>query len=157
MLKKLLTVFSFAALAATAGVALAEATVQSPWARATPPTAKNGAAFMTIKGGGAGDRLVSASAPVSERVELHTHLMEGGVAKMREVPAIDVPANGAVELKPGSYHVMLIGLKAPLKEGGTFPLTLRFEKQGTVTVDVPVRALGAMGDTGGHGMPHKGH
>ncbi|HSO06734.1 MAG TPA: copper chaperone PCu(A)C [Pelomicrobium sp.] len=157
MLKKLLSVFSFAALAATAGVALADATVQKPWSRATPPTAKNGAAFMTIQGGGAGDRLVSASTLVSERAELHTHIMEGDVARMREVPAIDVPANGAVELKPGSYHVMLIGLKAPLKEGGTFPLTLKFEKQGAVTVDVPVKALGAMGDMGGHGMQHKGH
>lgn len=157
MLKKLLCAASFAALTTTAGAALADATVQNPWARATPPTAKNGAAYMVITGGGAGDRLVSASAPVSERVELHTHIMDGGVAKMREVPAIEVPANGVVELKPGGLHVMLIGLKAPLKEGGTFPLTLKFEKQGTVTVQVPVKALGAMGDAGGHGAHHKGH
>lgn len=157
MLKKLLFVASFAALAATAGAAHADATVQNPWARATPATARNGAAYMVVKGGAAGDRLVAASAPVSERVELHTHVMEGGVAKMREVPSIEVPANGAVELKPGGLHVMLIGLKAPLKEGGTFPLTLKFEKQGAVTVDVPIKALGAMGDMGGHGVQHKGH
>lgn len=157
MLKKLLSAASFAALTATAGAALADATVHNPWARATPPTAKNGAAYLVVKGGVSGDRLVSASAPVSERVELHTHIMDGGVAKMREVPAIEVPANGVVELKPGGLHVMLMGLKAPLKEGGTFPLTLKFEKQGAVTVDVPVKALGAMGDAGSHGAHHKGH
>ncbi|MFZ5556115.1 MAG: copper chaperone PCu(A)C [Pseudomonadota bacterium] len=157
MLKKLASSLSFLALAAVAGAAQADAAVQNPWSRATPPTAKNGAAYLVLKAGAGGDRLVSATAPVSERVELHTHIMDGGVARMRPVPAIDVPANGTVELKPGGLHMMLIGLKAPLREGASFPLTLNFEKQGAVTVEVPVKALGAMGGMEGQGMPHKGH
>jgi copper(I)-binding protein len=152
MLNRLLSALALLALAAGSGGALADASVQNAWARATPPTATTGAAYFMLKGGGGGDRLLAASAPVSEKAELHTHIMEGGVAKMREVPAIEVPANGMVAFKPGGYHVMLIGLKAPLKEGQTFPLTLTFEKQGKITIDVSVKGMGTMGDMGSHGM-----
>ncbi|WP_420349169.1 copper chaperone PCu(A)C [Pelagibius sp.] len=120
--------------------------VDQPWARATPGQARNGAAYMTIhNSGAAGDRLVSASAEVSQRVELHNHINTDGVMQMREVEAIEVPTSGMTELKPGSFHVMFMGLSAPLKEGDSFPLTLTFEQAGDVTVTVDVQSVGSMG------------
>ncbi|MBK1665819.1 hypothetical protein CKO10_15265 [Rhodospirillum rubrum] len=128
-------------------------TVSDAWARATPGAAKVGGAFLTLTNKGDADRLLSASADVSETVELHTHVMDGTVMKMRQVDAIDLPANGSVALRPGSFHVMLIGLKAPLSEGQSFPLTLTFERAGKATIEVTVKAVGAMG-----GADHKpGH
>lgn len=126
--------------------------VESAWARPTAPSAKVGGAFMTLLGGKDADRLLSGSSPAAAVVELHTHVMESGVAKMRQIPAIDVPAGGKVELKPGGLHIMLINLKAPLKAGETLPLKLRFEKAGEVDVAVPVAAQGP-GTMGRHGMP----
>ncbi len=120
--------------------------IEQPWARATPGQAKNGAAYMTIHNGGtAGDRLLAASAEVSQRVELHNHINNDGVMQMREVEAIEVPASGMTELKPGSFHVMFMGLSAPLKEGDSFPLTLTFEQAGDLTVTVNVQSVGSMG------------
>lgn len=139
--------------------------VDHPWARATPGRAKNGAAFMKLENhGGAEDRLMAASGDVANRVELHTHLHENGVMKMRPSGPILVPAHGHAMLEPGSFHVMMIGLKAPLVEGETFPLTLTFEKSGSVTVNVKVESVGAGAGTkamkhdmkDGHGMKH-GH
>lgn len=118
--------------------------VDHPWARATPGRAKNGAAFMKlVNHGGADDRLMSVSGEVADRVELHTHIHENGVMKMRPSGPVPVPAGGMAMLKPGSFHVMMIGLKAPLVEGEKFPLTLSFEKSGTVTVEVKVESVGA--------------
>ncbi|WP_299398104.1 copper chaperone PCu(A)C [Pelagibius sp.] len=138
--------------------------IDHPWARATPGQARNGAAYMTIhNGGAAGDRLVSASAEVSQRVELHNHINKDGVMQMREVEAIEVPASGMTELKPGSFHVMFMGLSAPLKEGDSFPLTLTFEQAGDLTVTVNVESVGSMGGmekmdhgTMDHGDMHHG-
>lgn len=121
------------------GIALARA-----WARATPAGAPAGAAFLSIENTGAeADAVVAASAPVAGVAELHTHAMDGAVMKMRKVERIEVPAHGAVELKPGGLHVMLIGLAEPLVPGRTFPLTLTFEKAGAVEVPVTVREIGA--------------
>lgn len=120
-------------------------TVEDVWARASAGMARAGAAFMTIKGSDAADKLVAAKADVSKRVELHNHIHENGMMKMRQVHEIAVPANGMAMLKPGSYHVMFMGLNAPFKEGDTFPLTLVFEKAGEVKVDVSVKKAGAMG------------
>ena len=146
------------ALSPTAGHAAdsqaAPITVADAWARASAGMAKAGAAFMTIKNTGADDKLVAASADVSDRVELHTHIHDGDVMRMRKVDAIDVPANGEAVLAPGGYHIMFLGLKAPLKEGETFPLTLTFEHGGKITVDVTVKAPGAMGGGGMHKMKH---
>ena len=127
---------------------LGELMLDRPWARATPGAAKNGAAFMIIHNHGASpDRLLTAASEAAARVELHTHLNNNGVMQMREVDAIDVPAGGMAELKPGGFHVMLMGLKKPLKEGESFPLTLTFEKAGSTTVEVKVEGVGAMGST----------
>ena len=135
------------AMAKPAGVA-----VEKAWARASAGKAANGGAFMTILNGGKeGDRLVAAEAGVSRKVELHTHINENGVMRMRQVDGIDVPAGEGVMLKPGSYHVMFMGLNKPLKEGEKFPLTLTFEKAGKKTVEVTVMGVGAM-QSGGHDM-----
>lgn len=75
--------------------------------------------------------------------QLHTHIKDGEVMRMRQVEAIDVPAHGEVALKPGSYHVMFMKLKAPLKKGEKFPLELTFEKAGKVTIEMPVAGVGA--------------
>ena len=92
--------------------------VDHPWARATPGRAKNGAAYMKLRNhGGTDDRLMTVSSDVASRVELHTHLHDNGVMKMTESGPILVPAHGEAILQPGSLHVMMIGLTAPLMEG----------------------------------------
>ncbi|MFN7168084.1 MAG: copper chaperone PCu(A)C, partial [Pannonibacter sp.] len=101
-----------------------------------------------------------ASAPVTDRTELHEMAVIDGVMKMREMEGgIPVPAGATVELKPGGLHVMFMDIKQPLKEGETLPITLTFEKAGTVTVDMPIAKIGAKemnhdmhGGHGGHGM-----
>ncbi len=125
-------------------------TVSDPWARASMGMARAGAAFMTINNaGGADDTLVSAAADVARKVELHTHIMANGIMKMRRVEGgIPIPAARMTMLKPGGYHVMFMGLKAPFREGSRFPLTLTFARAGTVTVNVAIKSGAAMG----HGM-----
>ncbi len=119
--------------------------VSGAWARATPPQAPTGAAFLTLANTGADpDRLLAANAKVSRTVELHMHMAMDGVMRMRPVEAIDLRPGKTVALEPGGLHVMLIGLDAPLKEGASFPLTLAFEKAGDVTVSVDVVGPGAM-------------
>ena len=138
----------------------AEVSVTDPFSRASAPTAKAGAAFLTVKIDAGNDKLLGGSSPVAEKVELHTHLMEDGIARMRPVDGgIDVAAGSPVELKPGGLHLMLIGLKAPLKQGDSFPLTLNFEKAGAVTVMVPVQGPGAKAPGAGQGGhdDHAGH
>lgn len=131
--------------------------VSGAWSRASAGMARAGAGFMTITNAGAGaDRLLSAATPVSETAELHTHIKDGDVMRMRQVEAIEVPAGQSVALQPGGLHVMLMSLKEPLKEGQTFDLTLTFEKAGAMTVPVTVMGAGAMGAGGMHGG-HGGH
>jgi copper(I)-binding protein len=114
--------------------------VEAAWARPTVAGQGAGGGFLKITGGATADKLLSASADVSKAVELHTMEMDGNVMRMRQIPAIDVPAGGTVELKPGGRHVMFMGLTQPLKAGTRFPLTLRFEKAGEVKVDVEIAA-----------------
>lgn len=123
--------------------------IAHPWSRATAPAAANGAAYMVLTANGKDtDRLVSAASPAAEKVELHTHLMEDGVMKMRPVAGIEVTPGSPTALQPGGLHIMLLGLKHPLTKGKSFPLTLTFEKAGSVTVEVAVDAAGA--SAGGH-------
>ncbi|HSD39375.1 MAG TPA: copper chaperone PCu(A)C [Rhodocyclaceae bacterium] len=115
-----------------------------PWARATTPGAQTGGGYLKLENNGAADRLVSISTNVSEAAELHSMSMEGNVMKMEKLDkGVELPAGKTIELKPGSLHIMLVGLKAPLKEGTSFPLKLKFEKAGEVTVDVKVESLTA--------------
>lgn len=123
--------------------------VSQPWARATAPGAPAGAAYLTVTNSGSQpDRLVAASTPVATMAELHTHIHDNGVMRMRPVDAIDVPAGGTVALKPGGLHVMLMGLTRPLAQGSTFDVTLTFEKAGKVTVPVAVQSAGAAAPMG---------
>ncbi len=134
-----------AALIAAAS-AHAQVTVKDAWVRATVPQQKATGAFMQINAA-KDTKLVSASSPVTPVVEVHEMAMQDNVMRMRQVPAIEVPAGKTVELKPGGYHVMLLDLKQQVKEGDTVPLTLAFEgkdgKRETVEVKAPVRALNA--------------
>jgi copper(I)-binding protein len=130
--------------------------VENAWARESPPTVANGAAYMTLfNSGDETDRLVAASGNIAETIELHTHLMEDGVMKMRQVEAIEVSTEAHTVLEPGGLHIMLIGLQAPLQAGQTFPLTLEFEKAGKMTIDVEVAKMGDMPMSGHqhHGSP----
>jgi copper(I)-binding protein len=137
------------ALAADAKVGTIE--VDVPFARASPAIANAGAGFMVLRNNGKeADRLKSAKAEISKKVELHNVVREGEMSKMTPVEHIDLPAGSVVELKPGSYHVMFLGLHQPLAEGGNFPLTLHFEKAGPVTVNVPIKGMGAMPTASGH-------
>src|SRR5215469_8160071 len=142
--------FKFLALAASlvvASAALAQTNqldVNNAWARATPGKAENGAAYLTIQSP-TPDRLLTVSSPVARKAELHTMSMEGMVMKMRPLAGVDIPAGQPVTLKPGGQHVMLLGLDAPLREGQSFPLTLTFEKAGTLTVTVVIEKPGAAG------------
>lgn len=126
---------------------LGELTIHHPYARATAPGQPAGAAYLSIRNAAsADDKLVSVAADVSAGVELHEMKMEGSVMRMRELRALDLPGGKTVELKPGGLHIMLMGLKAPLKQGDKFPLKLTFEKAGEVTVTVNVEGPAASHD-----------
>ena len=112
-----------------------------PYARPTAPAQPTGGGYLTLTSKGSADRLVSASTTFAEAVQLHSMRMEGDVMRMREVPSIELPADTMVELKPGGLHLMFVGLKAPLKVGQSYPLKLKFEKAGEVTVEVHVEDL----------------
>jgi hypothetical protein len=116
--------------------------IEGAWARPSPKMAGAGAAYMTLKNsGGEADKLISASTTAAQVVELHESFMdENNVMKMRPVEggAIQVPAGGSAELKPGGLHIMLIDLVEPLQSGTTIPLTLKFEKSGEVEIQVSV-------------------
>jgi periplasmic copper chaperone A len=128
-------------------------TVAHPWARATPGGVKVGGAYFEMKAAaGKGDRLIAASSPVAGSVEIHNHIMEGGIARMRRVDAIAIAGGKSVVLGPSGYHVMLVDLKQPLKEGDLLKLTLVFEKAGQIEVEATVEPVGAMGP---HGFDHQ--
>jgi copper(I)-binding protein len=133
-----------------AGSAMAQVKIEDGWARATVQGQKATGAFMKITAPQA-TRLVAVSTPVAGVAEVHEMKMEGNVMKMRALPALDLPANQTVELKPGSYHLMLMDLKAPLMKDSNVALTLTFkDAKGVETkqqVSVPVNT----GMPQGHG------
>jgi len=143
--------FCLAALALVIGALPVASDAQSPkiiveaaWSRATPPTAKVGAVFLTIKNSGsASDRLVHVQTPVAARVEIHEMGTRAGVGFMRKVDGLDIPASGTVIFQTGGMHLMLIGLTGRLVEGQTYPLDLHFKKAGIVKADVTVKGLTA--------------
>jgi len=136
------------AFAASSAVPAADIEVSDAWARPTPPGAEVGAAYFKITNHGKSDRLVSASSPVAKRADLHISQMEGGVMKMRHLDSVEVKAGSPIAFEPSGRHVMLTGLKKPLKEGESFPLVLKFARGGSVKVQVSVR--NEAGGMGGH-------
>ncbi|MBY8824991.1 copper chaperone PCu(A)C [Sphingomonas colocasiae] len=148
------------ALAATAITPLAaqnarqgNIAIENPWSRQTAPGQGNGAGFMTIVNRGkAADRLLGGTSLAAARVEVHSMTMDGGVMRMRPVTGgLPIPAGGGVALKPGGYHIMLIGLKQPLAPGAQVPVTLRFENAGAIAVRLKVQPIGATGAEASHG------
>lgn len=117
--------------------------VTAPWTRASGQ-GQNGVGYLTLRNtGSAPDRLVAAESPAARVVELHTHIRDGEVMRMRPVEAIAVPPGATVRLEPGGLHLMLIGLARPLARGESVPVTLRFERGGTLELRLAVEAAGA--------------
>ena len=114
-------------------------TATRAWARATPPGLTVGAAYLTLTGGTKADRLVGASTPRANMVQVHVTVESNGVAGMREADGIDVPAGRIVVLGPGGAHLMLMGLDGPLVAGQQLPLTLEFEHAGRIDIVATVR------------------
>jgi len=133
-----------AALLAIAGSAWAQTTVKEAWVRGTVAQQKASGAFMQITSV-QGGKLIEVNSPVAGVAEIHEMAMQGDMMRMRALPALELPAGKAVELKPGGYHVMLMDLKQQLKAGESVPLTLVVEgkdgKRETLQVKAPVRAL----------------
>ena len=125
-------------------VAAAQAVVEMPWARATAPAAMSGAAYMTVTAA-SDDRITSVTTPAAATAELHETIEQNGVMKMEARPDMPLTGGKPLTMKPGSFHVMLLGLKAPLKQGDSFRLTVTFEKSPPISVDVKVEAAGAAG------------
>ena len=119
--------------------------VENAYTRATAPGQQVAGGFLKIENKGTADQLVSASSPIAGEVQLHEMAMEGNVMRMRQVKDIPVPANGAVELKPGGLHLMFMNIKAPLAAGETIPVKLKFAKAGEIEVKMPVNAMGQHG------------
>jgi copper(I)-binding protein len=136
-----------------AGSSMAQVKIEDGWARATVQGQKATGAFMKITATQA-TRLVAMSTPVAGVAEVHEMKMDNGVMSMRAVPALDLPANQAVELKPGSYHLMLMDLKAPLMKDSSVALTLIFkDAKGVETqqlVSLPVTSTMPAGQMPGH-------
>jgi copper(I)-binding protein len=136
---------------------LGDLKIGHPWSRATPPSARVGAGYLSIANGGrAPDRLVSATSPAAGRVEIHEMKMDAGVMRMRELAqGLGVPAGETVALRPGGYHLMLMDLRAPLREGVPVPVTLVFERAGRIEVELKIEAPTAR--QSGHGEHGAGH
>ena len=142
-----LLLFAGAALAAPSG----SVEVQNAWARATPGGAETGAIYLTLEAPN-GDRLTGVSSPAAREAGMHEMIQAGNIMKMRQLPAIDLPPGRTVALHPGGMHIMLQGLKKPLRAGDTVSLTLDFAKAGKREIEVPIEKIGAMGPAhAGHG------
>lgn len=127
--------------------------IAQPWARATPKGASVAGGYMKITNKGAvPDRLIAGSAGFAGRFEIHEMTMEQGVMKMRPLAAgLEIKPGQTVELKPGSFHVMFMGLKEPLEKGQRVKGTLVFEKAGKIDIEYEVEAIGTT--SSGHSAP----
>ena len=119
--------------------------IRQPWTRATPPTAESGGGFLVLTNTGTTpDRLIAVKSPAADKAAIHEMKMEGNVMRMRELEkGIEIPPGATVELKPGGFHIMFMGLKAPFAKDAKVPLTLVFEKAGSIDVELQVAAMGA--------------
>jgi copper(I)-binding protein len=153
MARKLASILLSALLVGSAGAAEvpnaagspgADLRILQPSSMETPAGSTNGVVYLTIHNVGArADRLVGASTPLAAKVEIHSMSSSGTVMQMRQLAGVDIASGGAAEFVTGGMHLMLVGLKRPLKKGESFPLTLKFQRAGDKTVSVTVAALGA--------------
>jgi len=127
------------------GVSAQGIQIVDAWSRPTPPGIDVGVAYFTIRNAGKADRLLRVSSPVARRAELHVSAMKDGVMKMEGLSSVDVGSGAPVAFEPSGRHVMLMGLKRPLREGDVFPLTLTFANAGPVRTSVRVRGLDGAG------------
>ena len=128
--------------------------ISQAWSRATPNGAKIGTGYFTIENKGTtADKLVGVSGEVSDKIEVHEMSMNNGVMKMRPVDGgLTIEPGKTIKLAPNGYHLMIMDLKGPLKQGGKVPVTLEFEKAGKVAITLDVQGIGAQGPSGGDGM-----
>jgi copper(I)-binding protein len=136
-----------AAPSRAAEVKAGDLVISQAWSRATPGGAKTGAGFLTIENkGSTPDRLVAVSGDFAGKIEVHEMAVKNGVMTMRPVEnGLTIEPGKTVALAPGGYHLMMLDLKAPLKQGDKLPVTLQFEKAGTVAVTLDVQGVGAKG------------
>ena len=135
----MLKYLSVLALMAVSTSAWAEIQASQAWSRFTAPSVPTGVVFMQLNNTGAqADALVSVSSPVAKKAEIHNHINDKGVMRMRQVAKIDVPVGKSVTLQPGGFHVMLMGLKQPLKLNDTFPVTLKYQSGRTQKITATV-------------------
>jgi copper(I)-binding protein len=137
----------FAAPARVEEVKAGDLVISQAWSRATPGGAKTGGGFLSIENkGSAPDRLVAVSGDFAGKIEVHEMAVKNGVMTMRPVEnGLTIEPGKTVTLAPGGYHLMMLDLKAPLKQGDKLPVTLQFEKAGTVAVTLDVQGVGAKG------------
>ncbi len=136
----LFSIFPMVVDATNESVGLDGLVVSTSWSQALPAVAKNGVAYLIIKNNSTRqDKLISASSPIAERVEIHSHQHIDGVMRMRKVEHVDLAQGTATIFEPGGLHVMLIGLKEPLKKDLIFPLSLIFMNAGELVTNVTVR------------------
>jgi periplasmic copper chaperone A len=157
-MKSMLSKFAFAAMIATLIAAPGRAdevkagdlVITQAWSRATPNGAKIGSGYFTVENmGAAPDRLVSVSADIAGKVEVHEMTTKDGVMTMRPIEkGLVIDPGKTIKLAPGGNHLMMFDLKSPLKQGDTLPVTLEFEKAGKVKISLDVQALGAAGPAG---------
>ena len=150
--------------ALSASIANAQVKIDEAWVRATVPQQKATGAFMKLTAA-KDTRLVAVTTPLTPKAEVHEMAMQDNVMRMRQIPAIELPAGKTVELKPGGFHLMFLDLTAQVKAGDQVPLTLIFEDRSgarlTVEVKAPARALNAAmpakDDKGTQGGGHGDH
>lgn len=161
MRRMIVTSFWVALIACIAGasaraedVKAGDLVISQAWTRATPNGAKIGAGYFTIENKGkTADKLIGVTGEVSDKIEVHEMSMNNGVMKMRPVDGgLVIEPGKTVKLGPNGYHLMIMDLKSPLKQGGKVPVTLEFEKAGKVAVTLDVQGIGAQGPGGGDGI-----
>ncbi|MEM9205219.1 MAG: copper chaperone PCu(A)C [Pseudomonadota bacterium] len=156
MFMRSLAIFAVATLALSTAIGgaiahdykVGDLTIDHPWTRATPPAAKAGGGYMKITNDGTEtERLVGGKADFANRVEIHEMAVEDGIMRMRPLnEGLEIPPGETVELKPGSFHIMFMGLTEPLVEGETRTISISFEQAGDVNMDFPVEAMGTTMD-----------
>jgi copper(I)-binding protein len=151
-----LVAVSFAAPVRAEEVKAGDLVITQVWSRATPGGAKIAGGYLTIENKGAvADRLIGGSGDIAGKVEVHEMAMNNGVMTMRPLDkGLAIEPGKTVKLAPGGYHLMLMDLKGPLKQGDKVPLVLEFEKAGKVSLSLDVESVGAQAPAGGE---HPGH
>jgi len=139
-------ILSAPAVMACETVTIGDLTIEHAWSKATIGAGRPGVFYVEITNAGSvDDALIGIATPAAAMPMLHETVVKDGIASMPHAMSIPVPAGQNVQLSPGGYHGMLMGLTTALKEGDSFPITLSFEKAGEVTVNVDVLSLRAEG------------